>query len=277
MGQYKNYNFHYVAIPPTKQIGMHTQPTWELTYVLVGHGQRLIGNTKSKFGEGDFVLVPPDVQHCWYFAPDYTDADGNIVNLCIQFSTDLLCRLSSLFPELSKALSRFLHLQDALCFEGAVAAALGSRLVAMKDIDDTHRAASLLDLLVTMSEHIADSKIVGSKVENDTVRDRLMQIETFVACNYARHISLCEIASHLNMSRASFVSFIRKHIGDTFISYLNDYRLKQAHYLLTHNPLQRPVSNIGYSVGFQSISHFNHLFKERYGCSPKQIGEAISD
>lgn len=277
MDKSANYKFHYVAIPPARQIGLHSQPTWELSYVLVGHGQRLIGNTKSEFREGDLVLVPPDVQHCWYFSPESTDEDGNIVDLSLQFSQDLLSRLLAIFPELSEASNRFLSVKDALCFTQTATAILGSKMLAMRDMDDIHRVSSLIDLLVTISEHIDESEIVGGKVECDTTRDRLMQIETFVACNYARHISLSEVASHLGMSRASFVSFVRKHIGETFISYLNEYRLLQAHYLLTHNKQQWPVSIIGYSVGFQSISHFNHLFKERYGCSPKQIGESISD
>lgn len=271
MDKNETFKFHYVAIPPTRQIGLHAQPTWELSYVLIGHGQRLIGNTTSAFREGDLVLVPPDVQHCWYFSPESADTEGNITCISIQFPPELLYRLSSVFPELSEILGRYLQLQDAISFSPLAAEAIVAKVLSMKDMDTAHRVARMPDLLVCIADHISTSQVVGRKEECDIMRNRLMQIQTFVACNYAHNISLGEIAAHLKMSRASFVSFVRGALGCTFISYLNEHRLQQAYYLLTHNTLQRSVSSIGYSVGFQSILHFNHLFKRRYGCSPKQI------
>lgn len=49
-----------VNLSPSEQIGMHSQPDWELSYILQGHGRRQIGAAESPFSEGDMVLVVPE-------------------------------------------------------------------------------------------------------------------------------------------------------------------------------------------------------------------------
>lgn len=55
----------------------------------------------------------------------------------------------------------------------------------------------------------------------------------------------------------------------TFINYLNNFRLEQASYLL--KTTDEPINAVAYSCGFQTVSHFNHLFKARHGAAPGSI------
>ena len=261
----------YVEISPDKQIGLHSQPSWELSYVVVGRGNRLIGNTTSLFIEGDLVLIPPNIQHCWYFLPNITDSNGNIVNICISFSSDFLTQLKELFPQLAETVGNIEKITDAVSFTGNTAECIANKINNIAELPEDLRVSAYIDLLVSIGQHITDTKIVGSLVNQDITRDRISQIKNFVDCNYARRIGVQDIAEHLGMSRSSFSSFFRKNYKITFIEYLNNYRLTQAHYLLRHNNLHQSVSGICYTVGFQSISHFNHIFKNRYGYTPKQV------
>ncbi len=68
-----------------------------------------------------------------------------------------------------------------------------------------------------------------------------------------------------------------EYVGRTFKTYLgitpsqfvNDLRLDYACDLLLHTDLA--VIEICYKVGFGNLSHFYHLFKARWACSPNQF------
>jgi AraC-like DNA-binding protein len=47
-------------------------------------------------------------------------------------------------------------------------------------------------------------------------------------------------------------------------------RLTQAARLLTERG-SATISEIAYSVGYSNVSYFNRLFKEEYGCTPKDF------
>ena len=59
--------YNLVELVPSEQIGLHSQPGWELSYILEGRGIRTVGDTESPFAEGDMVLVIPEMPHCWRF------------------------------------------------------------------------------------------------------------------------------------------------------------------------------------------------------------------
>ena len=51
-----------------------------------GEGTRLLSDVSEPFAEGEVVMIPSGVQHCWYFNKDKTDKDGNIENITIFFN-----------------------------------------------------------------------------------------------------------------------------------------------------------------------------------------------
>ena len=58
----------------------------------------------------------------------------------------------------------------------------------------------------------------------------------------------------------------KKHTGINFTDYLSRVRIEKAKNLLL-NPNLR-VSEIAYEVGFQSLTHFNRVFKRVAGLAP---------
>ena len=61
----------------------------------------------------------------------------------------------------------------------------------------------------------------------------------------------------------------KKFIGMTMTDYLNMKRLDTASSLLVYT--NKTVSTICFSLGFQSISYFNKIFKKRFGVFPTQF------
>jgi AraC-like DNA-binding protein len=60
--------------------------------------------------------------------------------------------------------------------------------------------------------------------------------------------------------------------GTSFTEHVNELRLQRAFELLTepHDSAQR-ISDIALEVGFSDVSHFNRLFRARFGDSPRCV------
>jgi AraC family cel operon transcriptional repressor len=61
----------------------------------------------------------------------------------------------------------------------------------------------------------------------------------------------------------------KKHLGITPSAFINNLRIDYASDLLIHT--DRPVIDICHDVGFNNLSHFYHIFKTRWQCSPVQF------
>lgn len=57
--------------------------------------------------------------------------------------------------------------------------------------------------------------------------------------------------------------------GTSFNAYLNEIRLVTAQYRLVRT--NDRISHIAYAVGFSSLSHFSHLFRDRFGVSARTM------
>jgi AraC-like DNA-binding protein len=58
--------------------------------------------------------------------------------------------------------------------------------------------------------------------------------------------------------------------GASFSERVNELRLQQAFMLLTEEPPRR-ISDVALQVGFSDISHFNRLFRSRFGDTPRGV------
>ncbi|WP_341503552.1 DNA-3-methyladenine glycosylase 2 [Gallaecimonas sp. GXIMD4217] len=86
--------------------------------------------------------------------------------------------------------------------------------------------------------------------------------------------SLAALASELGVSDRHLRRVFEQELGTTPVRYLQTQRLLLAKRLLTDTAL--PVATIAMTAGFQSLSRFNHLFKERYRLAPTELRKGKS-
>jgi AraC-like DNA-binding protein len=72
----------------------------------------------------------------------------------------------------------------------------------------------------------------------------------------------------VNTSSFYFCKLFKKATGLNFTDYVSRVRIEKAKNLLL-NPNLR-ISEIAFEVGFQSLTHFNRVFKKIIGQSPTQ-------
>ncbi len=98
----------------------------------------------------------------------------------------------------------------------------------------------------------------------------------FIATHYAQSgLDLDAVAAGTGASRHKISEVLKAELGMTFAGYLKKLRLTEAARLLT-DAAGATVAEIAYSVGYANSSYFNKLFKEEYGCSPKEFRKLAS-
>lgn len=79
---------------------------------------------------------------------------------------------------------------------------------------------------------------------------------------------LSELAAALGYDLYWLSRRIKKLTGHTYTELVQSKRLSQAQFLLQHTSLS--VADIGIAVGYDNLSYFHRIFREKNGMSPKQ-------
>ena len=90
----------------------------------------------------------------------------------------------------------------------------------------------------------------------------------FINEHQTEDLSLGQVAKTVNMSTFYFCKMFKKITGINFTEYLSRVRIEKAKNLLLNPNLS--ISEIAYEVGFQSLTHFNRVFKRILGQSPTE-------
>jgi AraC-like DNA-binding protein len=127
---------------------------------------------------------------------------------------------------------------------------------------------SVIKLLSIFAQHLAmvtNQVVVRQENAEPPVIARAKQ---FILDHQADDLSLGQVAKAVNTSTFYFCKIFKKVTGINFTDYLSRVRIEKAKNLLL-NPNLR-VSEIAYEVGFQSLTHFNRVFKKIIGQSPTE-------
>ncbi|HZI33697.1 MAG TPA: helix-turn-helix domain-containing protein [Candidatus Binatia bacterium] len=127
---------------------------------------------------------------------------------------------------------------------------------------------SAIKLLTIFSQHLAMlSNQVFIQREN-AEPPVITKARAYIQEHQTEEISLGQVAKAVNMSSYYFCKMFKKVTGINFTDYVARVRIEKSKNLLL-NPNLR-VSEIAFEVGFQSLTHFNRVFKKILGQSPTE-------
>jgi len=130
------------------------------------------------------------------------------------------------------------------------------------------RLESVLKLLQIFAQHLS---MVSNQVlvhQEHAEPPVITKAKAFILEHQGEDLTLAEVARAVNTSSFYFCKLFKKTTGINFTNYLSRVRIERAKNLLL-NPSLR-ISEIGFEVGFQSLTHFNRVFKKIIGLSPTQ-------
>lgn len=250
----------------------HYHPEYELTYILSSQGVRYTGNSFENFKENDFVLLGPNLPHCWKNTGTQTHKAGAIV---IHWNTDLLGKEWVEKREFQTIRKLLQSSEQGLKFDADFAMALKGKLERLLTLSSFDKLMSLLEILNELSLTQKTKMLCDRNFQNQLNLDdheRVNMIYHYVRTNYTQRFTLKDIANEVHMGRESFSRFFSKIMNKPFFSFLNEYRVNAACELLIES--DRQVTQICYACGFESLPFFYRQFKKYKGNSPHQYRTA---
>ncbi len=122
----------------------------------------------------------------------------------------------------------------------------------------------MVNICTALCEEMASSRMSYSKSFVSGATD-------YVAAHFNEEdLSLDMISSELGISSAYFSTLFKKETGQSFVSYLTEYRMNKAAEMILHGDEKNYV--IAAKVGYSDPNYFSYVFKRQFGVSPSKYG-----
>ena len=246
---------------------LHFHEDYELNLTLNVRGKRILGNLVEDFTEKDLVITTPNVLHCYKRDDAFLNTRCEVV--VIQFPKELPSWGIFDTDQLRDIRNMLCQPAPGLKFSEETAEAVRERLLRLPSVEGFEGVQLFLDILHELA--CADRtqvELIGVQSSDSSFPHsrRINRIVQFVEKNYNRKISLEDVGELVGMSASSVSRFFKKRTRHNFWDYLNGFRIDRAAQMMIET--EHTISEISYACGFNNISNFNRVFRERIGTTP---------
>lgn len=244
----------------------HYHDAYEIYYLLHGERNYFIKDRTYIISKGDLVFVNINDLH------KTIDTKKGMVfyeRILINFKKEFLDPM--LTPMIEQELSTLLNLNSSVIpmtsEENRLVEDLLFKMLKEDSSSESHSKfytkILLLQLLITINRcSITSTNIPKSNDKNENI----FRIVRYLNSNYANKISLKGLCEEFFMSESHLSRSFKKVTGFNLISYINIIRIKESQELLITS--NKNITEIAYRVGFDSITHFERVFKSIASISP---------
>lgn len=109
-----------------------------------------------------------------------------------------------------------------------------------------------------------------------SVNKRILEATRFIEEHYAEQLSLEDIADSIHLSKSECCRCFKRTLGTTPFEYLTNYRIYAAMRKMQQmDGKDENISDLAASVGFNSPSYFNKVFKKYSNCTPMEYKRSL--
>lgn len=250
----------------------HRHEELQLTHILKSKGTIMVGNVVQSFQSGDVFLLKPNEPHMFdCIVEDGVDQPA-VHAIHIFVNLERLKKLC-VIPEFEAIGQYLLNLDFSKKIDPTVASQLKDYFVNLLVKSSVPRFVEFISLLHVLvnNKHSTISLYSGVRNMGYSDRDgaRISEVYKYTFERYQEDIAIEDVAKIVHMTPTSFCKFFKKHSMKTFIGFLNEVRIEKACQLLI-NKQTESISETAFQVGFNNIVHFNRVFKQVTGMSPRQ-------
>lgn len=250
----------------------HIHPEYEIVYIRNGSADQHIGSHCSKYNKGTLLLVGPNLPHSIMSNQDFE----NNVTVIVQMKNEFLEKKILAFSELLFINELLVRSKQGISFGEKIKNKLGPKIENLENLKSYKRLFELIDILkeltLTNDYTLLNANAINIDQHSNSYY-RVNQINNYVAANYQKHIQLIELANLTGLTESSFSRFFKNITGQTFITFLNEYRIHKACTLLSEN--KSNISEIMYLAGFTEAAHFTRVFKKYTQTTPREYRKKI--
>ena len=246
----------------------------EFNYVYKGKLTEVIHNKKIELQEGEIIFLNKDITH----EIEKSSEDDIIINFIIRPEFfDFILNLSEsdniIFNFLLKSLylnknSKGEYLYFKVSNENNIQEILEKIIIEI--YEPTMMSSTTIKLLVGLLIVELIKKPNNIEVYSEDNYDNLIIIEVlkYIDNNYST-ATLFEISEIVKQPHYKISKLVKKHTNMTFKELLQEKRLNKAKQLLNETDIS--IVEIISLVGYENLTYFYKIFKEKYGYTPKDF------
>ncbi len=189
----------------------------------------------------------------------------------IESSGEVLSRLRSMYEETSdlrRETYKYLCVTGDILLEEQPKVSR-EELVSYKDMEKQETPDAILSYAQKILQII--SRYLSANQTGSGHR-AVLEVLDYIERHYQEDIGLSELASHAGMSTAYLSVLFKAEVGESFIKYLTELRVKKAKNLLKEGYKVKDVSDM---VGYSNYRYFCDIFKKQTGQTPHEYKENI--
>ncbi|RCX19594.1 AraC family transcriptional regulator [Fontibacillus phaseoli] len=261
-------------------------PHWhkeiEIIYVTQGSLELGINDTSIRMKQGEVQFINGGDVHYFLASPDSE-------RVVIQFDLSFFQEVSVLSGQERPLRDVFTEMEQSSWNWPEETAAKMLSLIKSVYEEETDREegyayiikAKLFEMLTLILREVPRSTTPRrSRISEKTVSQskgtlwKLERIFEYVEHHYQEAVSLKSVAEYMGFSPYYFAKLFKKNTGMTFVTFLNEYRLNKAKWILLNE--DNPMTEVAEAAGFSSVKTFHHFFKNATGTSPLKYRRTIS-
>ena len=254
----KLIQIHFIT---NAEVSTHYHQNPEVFYVLTGELKVQIDETTFLMKQGDIILINANKRHTM---------NGNEELLGARFEIDF-----HLLAEYMESM-QLLFWCNSVADKNAAYADLREVFdhILSRYFEKDEKSALDLQALYFQAAHILTSNFLVKaddtrlNMDDSQDRQRVRRIQNYIQANYQSQISLNNLLDQLYLSNAYLSKYVKKHLGWTFMEYLNNVRLFHAVDELLYT--KKNMTHIALDNGFPTSAAFTKAFRDIYGEAPSE-------
>ncbi len=262
--------FTWKGIRREDEARYHKHEYLEFCYIMSGRGRHRIEDQVYEVGEGDFILINAGEHHqalAGESGGPTVEFYVGLTNIQVEGQQKDCLPVSAAGPvlhtsgELKMKLSRLCIYMEAEKEMGRL-----GRHFMMK-------AYAMQMLVLYLREHEQpqkDKPMRQCSFESVNRKYLVEKIMDYFEENYARKISLDQIAGNMYLSPFYISKIFKAETGETPIHSLIEIRMEKARELLLEEP-SLSIQEVASMVGYGDAYHFSKLFKKKFGIAPSAM------
>ncbi|MBX3278861.1 MAG: helix-turn-helix transcriptional regulator [Acidobacteria bacterium] len=265
-------------------IRMNRHDYFEIFYLQAGELVCRIQDREQRMRSGDLAVINSTQYHTIQL-PEKPKTSRQVRAAALYFLPELL-HASDASGDNLEYLTPFL-MQDA-GFPHIIKSSTGIPAQVFDEIKRIHKAMPALStrtrltiktylkmILILLINHYADCEgTVQTFSRKQRAIEQLAPLFDFLETNYKEPVSVARAAALLHLSESHFMRLFKQVTGQSFVRYLNHFRVAKAERLLATTELS--VAEVSQAVGFCDQSYFGLVFRSLVHITPLQYKRQYS-
>lgn len=267
---------NYAASHESFDAPFHFHPEVELILMEQSRGTRYVADSIEPYAPGDLVLIGPNVPHVFVRDRREAEAGKPASSIVLQFRLDFMGEEFFAKPEMHEVQQLIAAASHGLHYGRSTVRWVAPQLRRMLTLQGASRLMALLDLLVRLVQAPARPLATGAFRQPVRTEDfaRLGRVLDYANAHLHEEISMTTVAKLVSLSPTSFSRWFSKATGKPFVQFLTDIRLAHAYRALSET--DKPITEIAFDCGFNSVSHFINRFRQMRGMSPREFRQRVA-